>query len=104
MREPAKLVSIASKRDYEFWNDSDDTWNFDETGFRIGIGRDQLVISNPEVLDKFIHGSVLQSTELLQSATLAEHDLPNKCEVSGPYTIDGLYRLGEFLQWRMDVI
>jgi hypothetical protein len=90
-----------------FGIDSDDIWNFDETGFRIGVGRDQLVISNPEfteVLDKFIRGSVLQSTELLQSATLAEHDLPNKCEVSAPCTIDGLYSLGEFLQWRMDVI
>jgi hypothetical protein len=27
-----------------FGIDSDDIWNFDETGFRIGVGRDQLVI------------------------------------------------------------
>jgi len=28
-----------------FGIDSDDIWNFDETGFRIGVGRDQLVIT-----------------------------------------------------------
>ena len=59
--------------------DSDDIWNFGGTGFRIGVGRDQLVITkqqrcttqdNPEfaeVLDKFIRGSVLQSAEGLQN-------------------------------------
>jgi hypothetical protein len=28
--------------------DSDDIWNFDETGFRIGVGRDQLVITKQQ--------------------------------------------------------
>jgi hypothetical protein len=31
-----------------FGIDSDDIWNFDETGFRIGVGRDQLVITKQQ--------------------------------------------------------
>jgi hypothetical protein len=37
-------------------------------------------------------------------ATLAEHDSPNKCGVSAPGTVDGLYSLGEFLQCRKGAI
>jgi hypothetical protein len=29
---------IASRRDTNFGIDSDDIWNFDETGFQIGVG------------------------------------------------------------------
>ena len=46
--------------------DSDNIWNFDETGFRIGIRRDQLVITNQQQQRQLYLGHP-KSTELLQS-------------------------------------
>jgi hypothetical protein len=89
-----------------FGINSDDIWNFNETGFRIGIGQDQLVIAKQQQQLYLGHDRVYllgfwtnySWFEYGACTTLTEHAPLRKCGVSAPGTVDGLYSLAEFLQ------
>jgi hypothetical protein len=55
---------------------SDDIWNFDETGFRIGVGRDQLVITKQQRQLYLEHPTNRESVTAIEAVSAGGAHIP----------------------------